>query len=212
MVICTCTREHQQRRVVLTGGPGAGKTAFLELVRQSLCQHVTVLPESASLLFNGGFPRHEETQCRRAVQRAIYHVQRELEVVAETHRPALVICDRGSIDGLAYWPGPTEDFWAQLATTREAELARYDAIIHLRTPSAEGGYNHRNPQRTESAAEAAEIDERILAVWAGHPGLHVIEPSLFYLEKAAHALEVLRSLLPECCTGHLPETGPTLQL
>jgi len=28
---CTCTLPHQRRRIVLTGGPGAGKTAVLEL-------------------------------------------------------------------------------------------------------------------------------------------------------------------------------------
>jgi hypothetical protein len=31
-VICPCKRTHVQRRVVLSGGPGAGKIAILELV------------------------------------------------------------------------------------------------------------------------------------------------------------------------------------
>ncbi len=31
--------------MVLTGGPGAGKTAILELVRRTLCPHVALLPE-----------------------------------------------------------------------------------------------------------------------------------------------------------------------
>src|SRR5215471_13340076 len=30
---CTCTQTHQRRRIVPTGGPGAGKTAVLELLR-----------------------------------------------------------------------------------------------------------------------------------------------------------------------------------
>lgn len=41
------SRAHKRRRVVLTGGPGAGKTATLELIRQSFCEHVHVLPEAA---------------------------------------------------------------------------------------------------------------------------------------------------------------------
>jgi hypothetical protein len=36
---------------------------------------------------------------------------------------------------LAYWPGPTEEFWASLGTALEIELGRYDAVIHLRIPA-----------------------------------------------------------------------------
>ena len=31
---CDCREPHERRRIVLTGGPGAGKSAVLELVRQ----------------------------------------------------------------------------------------------------------------------------------------------------------------------------------
>jgi len=31
-----------------------------------------------------------------------------------------------------------------LSTTLEIELGRYDAVIHLRTPAQEHGYNHQN--------------------------------------------------------------------
>ena len=48
MKSCACRDPHPLRRVVLTGGPGAGKTAVLELIRQSLCEHVKVLAESAN--------------------------------------------------------------------------------------------------------------------------------------------------------------------
>ena len=34
MAACECREIHERRRVVLTGGPGAGKTALLELIRQ----------------------------------------------------------------------------------------------------------------------------------------------------------------------------------
>ena len=199
MVRCTCTAEHEPKRVVLTGGPGAGKTAFLELVRQSLCQHVVVLPESASLLFAGGFPRQESAEGRRAVQRAIFHVQRELECIAELDGAAVVICDRGTLDGLAYWPGDTDDFWPQVHTTYAAELARYAAVIQLRTPTTLRGYNHQNPLRTESAEDAAAIDQRIEQVWAQHPNRHLIESSLYFLDKAARALQALHEQLPPCC-------------
>lgn len=199
MVDCGCSEVHERRRIVLTGGPGAGKTAVLEMVRRSLCEHVRVLPESASIVFGGGFPRDEHPECGRAAQRAIFHVQRELEVTADVHGPAIVLCDRGTIDGLAYWPGDLDDFWSSTGTTWAAELARYDAVVHLRTPDPSHGYNHLNPLRTETAARAAQIDDRILKVWAPHPRRQVVESTDNFLEKATTALEILRRELPECC-------------
>ncbi len=75
---CTCTRSHRSRRIVVTGGPGAGKTAVLELIGRAMCHHVHVLPESASIVFGGGFPREAREAVLRPAQRAIYYVQREL--------------------------------------------------------------------------------------------------------------------------------------
>ncbi|HEX7700307.1 MAG TPA: hypothetical protein VF403_06295, partial [Kofleriaceae bacterium] len=76
-------REHFVEAGVLAinlmGSPGAGKTAVLELVRRSLCEHVHVVREAASVVFGGGFPRTAELEPRRAAQRAIFYVQRELE-------------------------------------------------------------------------------------------------------------------------------------
>lgn len=208
MVSCGCTREHETRLIVITGGPGAGKTAFLELVRQSFCRHVQVLPEAAGIVFGGGFPREAEDEPRRAAQRAIFHVQRELEAVGRSHRPALLLCDRGTLDGLAYWPGPADEFFSSVRADRAAEIARYHAVIHLRTPSAALGYNHVNPLRTESALQAAEIDQRIADVWAGHPRRWLIESSPDFLDKASRAFEALHGELPECCAHqHLGRTA-----
>lgn len=210
MVECGCTRGHPVHRVVLTGGPGAGKTALLELVRQSFCPHVHVLAESAGVVFGGGFPREDDLVSRAAAQRAIFHVQRELEVVGDTRNPAIVLCDRGTVDGAAYWPGDLEEFWTSLGTTREQELARYDAVIHLRTPEEAQGYDRSsNPLRTETAAEASAIDARILDAWDGHPRRFVIRAEWHFLHKAAHALELLQAELPACCAAHrpLPRTG-----
>lgn len=37
--------------VVITAGPGDGKTDILETVKKTLCEHVAILPEVASLFF-----------------------------------------------------------------------------------------------------------------------------------------------------------------
>lgn len=208
MVECPCKRHHDPVRVVLTGGPGAGKTAVLELVRQHFCSHVEVLNEAASILFSGGFQRGKTDAARAAAQRAIFHVQREQEAVAAAENgAAIILCDRGTVDGLAYWPGP-EDFWTAMGTTREHELARYHAVLHLRTPPPSQGYNHRNPIRVETAAEAARIDGLIELAWAGHPRRNLVDSRASFLDKATEAIELLRALMPECCSEHLrPKQG-----
>lgn len=199
---CECDRRHELRRVVLTGGPGAGKTAVLELVRATACRHVRVLPEAASVVFGGGFPRRDGFEERRAAQRAIFHVQRELEALGEAEDAAILLCDRGTLDGLAYWPGDPSDLWAAVHSSPGAELERYAAVIHLRTPGAGQGYNHGNPIRTESADTAALIDGRITDIWSAHPRLTTIAASADFLTKAEAALEALRAELPGCCQQH----------
>lgn len=191
------------RLVVLTGGPGAGKTAVLEVVRRNFHRGVAVLPEAASILFTGGFPRRKDLPGHRAVQRAIYHVQRELERIALDHPPEVngvrsgrvrspvILCDRGALDGLAYWPGERADFFTDLGTTLEAELARYHAVIHLRTPPPGNGYDRSNPVRTESAEEAADLDARILEVWSTHPNRFVVDSTARFLEKVDRVLALV---------------------
>ena len=200
---CGCNEAHEPKRIVLTGGPGAGKTAVLELVRQYFCQHVIVLPESAGILFGGGFPRGSAAAERATAQRAIYHVQRELEAwAAARDRSAIVLCDRGTVDGAAYWPGPGT-LWSSVGTSREQEMQRYDAVLHLRTPGA-AAYNHGNPLRVETAAEAALIDERIVEAWADHPHRFFIASADDFLHKAHSALAVICEQLPACCRVHIP--------
>jgi predicted ATPase len=61
--------RHKRKTIVLTGGPGAGKTAVLErLVRQEFCAHIQVLPEAAGIVFGGGFPRAGSLEWRRSAQ------------------------------------------------------------------------------------------------------------------------------------------------
>jgi predicted ATPase len=205
---CACHDEHKEpRRVVLTGGPGAGKTAVLELVRQYFCAHIHVLPEAAGIVFGGGFPRGTRRLERRAAQRAIFYVQRELEMAADADFPALVLCDRGTVDGYAYWPGG-KDFWTSVGTTLDEQLRRYDAVIHLRSPAANNGYNHDNPLRIESAAEAAAIDERIARAWDGHPRRVVVDSAPDFLDKAHRAIDIIRAEMPACCRAHvIPDLG-----
>lgn len=196
---CACEVQHVPSVVVLTGGPGAGKTAVLEVLRQEACRHVAVLPEVASMLWAGGFPRRDSISAKRAAQRAISRVQVELQRVAiEDPQTALVVCDRGTLDGLAYWPGEQADYFAELGTTHELELARYATVIHMQSATPEHGYR-TSPTRQETAEQAFAIDERILAAWSNHPRRFVVETERNFLLKLDRVLALLRAEVPLCC-------------
>ena len=207
MTECNCQKEtHNPQLIVITGGPGAGKTALLELSRKHFCEHIAVLPEAASILFGGGFWRRQTESGKKSAQRAIFHVQKELEqIVLDEKKSAAGLCDRGTIDGLAYWPGEEAEFWRELGSSREQEYAKYSAVILLRTPDSKS-YNHQNPLRIESPELAAEIDRRIFEVWKDHPHVHVVESEVDFISKVATALSLIRLHLPDCCKHHKTKT------
>lgn len=199
---CGCTRAHDTRLVVVTGGPGAGKTAALEVARRHFCQHVVVLPESATIVYSGGFPRLDAPSARRRSQIAIEHVQDQMErLEMEQRRAALVLCDRGLLDGLAYWPGDEASFLGELGTTKAELLARYTAIVHLRPPDVAHGYGNGDERhvRIESAPEAAEIDARIERAYEGHPDRHFVASTDGFMDKISAVMAILHHYVPSCC-------------
>jgi predicted ATPase len=197
---CACRAPHRVRLIAVTGGPGAGKTALLEVARRHYCPHVVVLPESATIVYGGGFPRREAAAMRRHAQLAILHVQDQLErTELESGRAALVLCDRSLVDGLAYWPDDEASYLRELHTTRAELLERYDAVLHLRPPRAGHGYDHENRVRIESAREAALLDRKIESIYEGHPHRHFVEGTDDFLAKLLAAIAWLDRHVPSCC-------------
>ena len=186
------------RIIVLTGGPSAGKTAVQQVASEQFGDRLVLVPEAATLLFSGGFPLPVSDETRRAAQRAIYFVQRELEAACTVHAPddAVVLCDRGTADGAAYWKG-TPDFFEAVGSTREAEHARYHTVIHLAVPSAGGGYNLQNPTRKETPEEARRVDEGITRAWAGHPRLFDVSNETDFVHKLERAMALITAAMEE---------------
>ena len=184
------------RFVVLTGGPGAGKTAVMEAARQIFARELMILPEAASIVYAGGFPRYPVPHSIRAAQRAIAAVQAELEAFAsEDNSAPVALCDRGIADGAAYWPEGSASFFSALGTSAEEIFARYSTVIHLRTPTAAMGYDNSNPMRTETADEAAKLDQRIDRVWEGHPNRVVVPATETFTEKLEQVTALIRAEL-----------------
>ena len=184
-------------RVVLTGGPGGGKTTAADLYRREIGEDVVIVPEAATLLYTGGFPRAGEVGVRKATQRAIYHVQKNVEDAQAYHyQSRVLLCDRGTIDGAVYWPGEPGSFFADVGTTFDQQLQRYDAVIFFETAavggiSIEGG----NPQRTETVEEALELDRKLKALWSKHPRFVFVPHETSFIKKINTGLRELAKVV-----------------
>ena len=171
-------------------GTGAGKSTCCDLLRREFGTAVMLVPEAATLLFSGGFPRHATTESTMATQRAIFHTQRALEcVIASMYPGRVLLCDRGSLDGAAYWPGGEDDFLATFGSTLEAELSRYDGVLFFESAACvkqpinssmlEGG----NAHRLEEADEARALNNRLRGIWSQHPNFVEVRSTVSFLEK-----------------------------
>lgn len=197
-------------RIVLTGGPGGGKTTAADLFRREIGERVVIVPEAATLVFSGGFPRCSDPPGAYAAQQAIYHVQRNLEDVQSARYPdRILLCDRGTVDGAAYWPGDPHDFFTALGTTLEEQLARYDGVIFFESAAAGGlGIEGGNPVRIESLEEAAALDTQLRRLWECHPRFIMVRHNASFFKKISFGLAELDAMVAELAAAQQQEAPP----
>ena len=191
--------ECQQNVIVVTGGPGGGKTTALDLFQRELKSSVKIVPEAATMLFGHGLDREPRHEDGRLLQRSIYRMQTSLEgIFREFYADRLLICDRGTLDGLAYWPDDEQSFLSSLDTTFETEVARYNAVIFFQTAAIHGeDVKSNNPYRTEDSRTAVALDEKLQHVWSRHPNFHFIPAELSFIAKINHGLKTIAGVLKE---------------
>lgn len=182
-------------KVAITGGPSGGKTTLIEALKKELGPRCAIVAEAATILYRGGFPRFKDTYGLVHAQKAIYYTQKELELLIahETQAP-LLVCDRGSLDAIAYWPLESVDFFRSMGSTEAEELSRYDWVLHLDTAAADF-YDTSNPLRTESFHEAQALNERIKDAWKNHPRRIIISQNRDFLSKMTTSLAVIKAIV-----------------
>lgn len=191
--------SQQTFRIVLTGGPGGGKSTAADLYHREMGDEVALVPEAATLIYTGGFPRRGGGEVVEAAQSAIYHVQINLEEAQAAHyKSKVLLCDRGTIDGAVYWPKGTEDFFNHLGTTLENELNRYDAVIFFETAAAGGNsIESGNSTRVESEKEAQDLDFRLRKLWSQHKRFIFVPNNKSFVQKVNAGLYELEKLVAE---------------
>lgn len=185
--------------IVLTGGPGGGKTTLLQELRHDLAWagRFVALPEAIFLMRHVGIsPR------KRLFQRVMVHLQIALEDGLDRALgpgdPRPILCHRGSLDPLAYWLDrgwPEEEFFPYTETTREDHYRRYTGVIHLVTAAdgAEDHYAHwPEAHRPEQIEDAIRLDGLLHRVWRDHPCYYRIDNAgRGWTEKSEEARQTL---------------------
>ena len=180
------------KKIVLTGGPCAGKTTALVKITEYFSgfgYKVFNVPEVPTIYSTAGWNyltpnRDLYYQGERAILETQLALEDQFVHLAEVcTKPVLIVCDRGTMDISAYIkPEEWEEITAMAGTTPEGLLERYDAVLHL-VSAADGAEQYyttaTNATRYEQANEeglriARELDKKIIKAWTGHPHLRVI--------------------------------------
>ncbi|MBR0437820.1 MAG: AAA family ATPase [Clostridia bacterium] len=188
------------RKIVITGGPCAGKsTALITLKKhyEELGMRVLVINETATeLIMSGVAPWTCESNLE--YQRCQLKLQLEKERVYEQaargmkDEEILIICDRGIMDNLAYMS--PEEFSTILEEEGISYIDardRYDGVFFLVT-AARGAERFftlaNNSARTETVEQAIALDVKTVRAWIGHPHLRVIDNSTDFMNKMKRLL------------------------
>lgn len=198
----------QISKIVLTGGPCAGKSTAFTRIIEAFSEKYAVLfiAETATELIHSGF---SPTACRVPVdfQRQLLSLQMKKEEVYEQAARALnkdhvlIVCDRGALDNKAYMSDAEFAAVMEAIGTNEVELRdSYDAVFHLVT-AAKGALDayttSNNTARTETPEQAAALDDKLIAAWTGHPHLRVIDNASSFDDKMKRLIAEIAAFLGE---------------
>lgn len=196
-------------RIVLTGGPAAGKTTLISRILKEFTQEngwkVIIIPETATELISG-FGIGPFPGCMSMLEFQYFVIDDQLHKeqlalkAAETvpEEKVLIIYDRAVFDDKAYISD--EEFHTVLShfgKTEEELLSGYDAVLHLVScaKGAEFAYDYGNAARYETVEQARTIDDRTIRAWSSHPSLHIIDNSVDFEDKINRAIAAIYHVL-----------------
>ena len=201
-------KKQKITKVVLTGGPCAGKTTAMSWIQnyfQKQGYKVLFIPETATELITGGLTPWE-TKTNNDFESILFDLQMEKEKLYEegakklNNDKILIVCDRGLLDNKAYMSKREFDYLLKSKKLSEVKLRdSYDAVFHLVTAAkgAKKYYNLDNAARTETVDEASRLDDNIIASWTGHPHLRIIDNSSDFETKMKRLLKEITNVLGE---------------
>lgn len=198
----------QITKIVLTGGPCAGKTTALKFLRENLIKNgygAVVVPETSTELFSSGISPSKMNslfdfhQTQLDVQLTKEYIFEQACKKFKNFDNIVLICDRGVLDAKVYIGNEKFANLLQLNNLTEQDIInRYDAVFKLVT-AANGAKDYytleNNAVRKESTEEAIALDELISKAWGIHPHFEIIDNSTNFEQKMNRLLNSVLNFL-----------------
>jgi len=188
-------------KFVLTGGPCAGKTTLVEKFQNEVKnipyvklffarEAATFLKQSGINFIDAG---GDETFQKLIIKQQILAEESAYTAAlnfAKTHpnHKVIILCDRGIMDGEAYFKDPQEfeNLLAEFYLTKEKVYERYDMVLFLRSAAvgAKQAYTTLDgTPRDEPLEVAVERDAGVYKAWQDHKDFRIIENTFNFYEK-----------------------------
>jgi len=200
--------DNKIKKIVLTGGPCAGKTTVFEAIADNLRNkgyYVITIGETATELIKNNFLPSSNKEHILMFQDIVLKTQYIKESVAEIYaeeiakkQKVIILCDRGILDNRAYLESQ-EDFEFILNKNNLDEfhiLNKYDLVIDLlSTASYKKESYELNGIRSESVEEAEALDKKTSMAWMHHNNMKIIKPTEKIEDKILEVLNVIDGYL-----------------
>lgn len=196
------------KKIVLTGGPCAGKTTALVKIMEhfsSIGYKVFIIPELPTLFLQAGMDYLTDNKDlfyegeKATLEMQIALEDKFLQMAKSVKQPVLIVCDRGTMD-ISTYMNPV--LWNQIISdakmNNEMLRSRYDAVLHL-VSAADGAEQFyttaTNNKRTEGIELARILDKKVIQAWSEHPHLRVINNHEDFETKLERVLQEISDVL-----------------
>jgi len=193
-------------KIVITGGPCAGKTTAMNAIEDTFSQMgyaVLRIPETATELITGGItPVNVGSE---AFQQHLLKLQLYKEEMFESaanfleNDKILILLDRAAMDNKGYMEyGAFCRIIANVNATEEQLMARYDGVIHMQTAAKTSRDLYQlenNLARFETVDEAIKTDDDLYNAWKDHPNFYSIKSNVDFVKKINELIDTIKFIL-----------------
>lgn len=184
--------EHKLIKIVITGGPCAGKTAAIEkakLYYQKLGYCVLVVAETPTEIIKSGITLDKFGKI--PFQKAIINLQIQKEKIiletlpAKLNKDVIILYDRGIIDHFIYVNQMERAVIEKALNIKRDECYKnYDAVFHMcSTAKVLPNLFFNTECRKEPIEEALKLENLIKKAWEIHPFYYFVNCELDFEDK-----------------------------
>lgn len=189
-------------KIVLTGGPMAGKSSILLHLEKYYSKKVQVIPEIATSFERIFFKNHYffTKSLNNDLNKLFFFLQLRLEAiyskVAKEKNVKILVCDRGLFDGAAYCNGGVREFLSINNTSPKEMYDQYDVVIYLESllKIDEKKSLAFRPLMKKEKNLILKISNSNLKNWKHHQNFHYVNGKTLK-EKKIEVLNIINSFL-----------------